>query len=179
MKHLLLIFSLIVLHLHADESKHRIIGLSEPSREQDLREQVKTMPEVEVAALNFDTAEVTFRYDPAKLMPGYNPKQPPAPEAITRRLEDLLRAASNGTFTLVPLSTLPTDKLQKIEIQCGLLDCKGCRYGAYIAIAKLDGVERATVNEKALLTAWIDPAKTNREALEAALKKGHVELKTL
>ena len=179
MKHLLLLFSLIALQLQADESKHRIIGLSEPSREQDLREQVKTMPEVEIAAFNFDTAEVTFRYDPAKLIPGYNPKKPPAPEAITRRLEDLLRAASNGTFTLVPLSTLPTDKLQKIEIQCGLLDCKGCRYGAYIAIAKLDGVERATVNEKALLTAWIDPAKTNREALEAALKKGHVELNTL
>lgn len=179
MKHLLLLFSLIALQLQADESKHRIIGLSEPSREQDLREQVKTMPEVEIAAFNFDTAEVTFHYDPAKLIPGYNPKKPPAPEAITRRLEDLLRAASNGTFTLVPLSTLPTDKLQKIEIQCGLLDCKGCRYGAYIAIAKLDGVERATVNEKALLTAWIDPAKTNREALEAALKKGHVELKTL
>lgn len=179
MKHLLLLFSLIALQLQADESKHRIIGLSEPSREQDLREQVQTMPEVEVAALNFDTAEVTFRYDPAKLMPGYNSKKPPEPETITRRLEDLLRAASNGTFTLVPLSTLPADKLQKIEIQCGLLDCKGCRYGAYIAIAKLDGVERATVNDKALLTAWIDPAKTNREALEAALKKGHVELKTL
>jgi hypothetical protein len=178
MKHLLLLFSLIALHLHADESKHRIIGLSEPSREQDLREQVKTMPGVELAALNFDTAEVTFSYDPAKLIPGYNSKKPPTAEAITRRLEDLLRAASNGTFTLVPLSTLPADKLQKLEIQCGLLDCKGCRYGAYITIAKLDGVERSTINESALLTAWIDPAKTNREALEAALKKGRVELKT-
>ena len=113
------------------------------------------------------------------MIPGYNPKKPPAPEVITKRLEDLLRVASNGTFTLVPMSTLAADKLQKIEIQCGLLDCKGCRYGAYIAIAKLDGVERATVNEKALLTVWIDPAKTNREALVAALKKGNVEVKTL
>ena len=178
MKHLLLLFSFMALHLHADESKHRIIGLSEPSREQDLRDQVKTMPEVELAALSFDTAEVTFRYDPAKLIPGYNPKKPPAPEVITKRLEDLLRVASNGTFTLVPLSTLPADKLQKIELPCGLLDCKGCRYAAYIAIAKLDGVERATVSATSLLTAWIDPAKTNREALVATLKKGHVELKT-
>jgi hypothetical protein len=166
-----------LLSIHADESKHRIIGLSEPAREQDLREQVKTMPEVEVAALNFGTAEVTFRYDVRKLITNYNPKKPPTPEAITKRLEDLLRAASNGTFTLVPLATLPADKLQRIEIQCGLLDCKGCRYGAYIAIAKLDGVERATVNEHALLTAWIDPAKTNHASLEAALKKGRVELK--
>ena len=179
MKNLLVLISFVALHLHADESKHRIIGLSEASREQDLRDQVKTMPEVELAALSVETAEVTFRYDPAKLMPGYNPKKPPAPEAITRRLEDLLRAASNGTFSLVPLSTLPADKLQKLEIQCGLLDCLGCRYGAYIAIAKLDGVEHATVNEAGLLTAWIDPAKTNREALEAALKKGRVELEPL
>lgn len=179
MKPLLFLFSLIALHLPADESKHRIIGLSEPSREQDLREQVKTMPGVEISTLNFDTAEVTFRYDPAKLMPGYNPKHPPKAEAVTRRLEEVLRVASNGTFTLAPPSTLGEDKLQKLEIQCGLLDCKGCRYGAYIAIAKLDGVERATVNESALLTAWIDPAKTNREALEAALKKGRVELKPL
>jgi hypothetical protein len=179
MKHLLLIFSLIALPLHADESKHRIIGLSEPSREQDLREQVKTMPEVELAAFNFDTAEVTFRYDVAKLITNYNAKKPPTPEAITKRLEDLLRAASNGAFLLAPLTTLPADKLQKVEIQCGLLDCKGCRYGAYIAAAKLEGVEHATVNESALLTILIDPAKTNREALEAALKKARVELKTL
>jgi hypothetical protein len=178
MKHLFLLISFVALHLHADESKHRIIGLSEPSREQELRDQVKTMPEVELAALSFETAEVTFRYDTAKLIPGYNPKKPPAPEAITKRLEDLLRAASNGTFTLVPLSTLPADKQQKIELPCGLLDCKGCRYGAYIAIAKIDGVERAIVSASSLLTAWIDPAKTNREALIAALKKGHVELKT-
>ena len=178
MKHLLLLFTLLTLHLPADESKHRIIGLSEPSREQDLREQVKTMPGVELSTLNFDTAEVTFRYDVAKLIPNYNPTHPPKTEAITRRLEELLRVASNGTFTLVPLTTLPADKQQRVEIQCGLLDCIGCRYGAYITIAKLDGVERATVNENALLTAWIDPAKTNREALEAALKKGRVELKT-
>ncbi|WP_395741876.1 heavy-metal-associated domain-containing protein [Prosthecobacter sp.] len=179
MKHLILIFSLTALHLHADESKHRLIGLSEPSREQDLRDQVKTLPEVEVAALNMETGEVTFRYDVTKLITNYNAKKPPAPEAVTKRLEDLLRAASNGTFTLVPLSTLPADKLQKIQIQCGLLDCKGCRYAAYIAVAKLDGVEHASVNEHALLTVMIDPAKTNRAALEEALKKGRIELKPL
>ena len=178
-KHLLLIFSLTVLPLHADESQHRLLGLSEPSREEDLREEVKTMPGVEIAALSFDTAEVTFRYDLAQLVTNYNAKKPPTPEAITKRLEELLRTASNGTFSLLPPSTLPADKLQKIEIQCGLLDCKGCRYGAYIAVAKLVGVERAQVNETGLLTAWIDPAKTDRKKLEEALKKGRVELKAL
>jgi copper chaperone CopZ len=55
-------------------------------------------------------------------------------------------------------------------------DCKGCRHGVYSTIAKIDGVERATVDSKAsVVTAWIDAAKTNREVLIAALKKGRVE----
>ena len=171
-----MILCLMILSSRGEESKHRIIGLSEPSREQDLREQVKTMPEVELVAFDFETTEVTFRYDVTKLIGGYNPKKPPTAEAIAKRLDELLRAASQGAFTLKPLATIPKDKMQAIEIKVGILDCKGCRYGAYIAIAKLDGVERATVTEAGLLTAWIDPAKTDRAALEAALKKGRVEL---
>lgn len=178
MKNIALTLLFSVLALHAEESKHRIIGLSEPSRELDLREQVKTMPDVELASLDFNTTEATFRYDVTKLFTNYNPKKPPTAEAITKRLEDLLRVASSGAFSLKPLATISEDKMQKLEIQCGLLDCKGCRFGTYMAIAKLDGVEHATVSESALLTAWIDPAKTNREALEAVLKKGRVELKT-
>ena len=169
---------LTALSLHAEESKHRIIGLSEPSREQDLREIVKTLPDVQLVSFDYHTTEVTFGYDITKLISGFNAKKPPTSEAITKRLDELLRAASQGTFTLKPLATLPPDKMQKIEISVGLLDCKGCRYGAYIAIAKLDGVEHATVNEAGLLTTWIDPAKTNRAVLEDALKKGRVELQT-
>ena len=61
-----------------------------------------------------------------------------------------------------------------------MLDCKGCRYGAYIAIAKMDGVERAIVKaDSRTLIAWIDSSKTNKEALEAALKKARVELPAL
>ena len=175
MKYALLLF--LVASLHAEEVKHRIIGLSEPSREQDLREQVRTMPGVELISLNSITTEAVFHYDVARLLANFNPKNPPTEEAITKRLDELLRAASRGTFTLKPLATLSEDKMQKIDIPAGLLDCKACRYGAYIAIAKLDGVEHATVNESGLVTAWIDPARTNREALEAALKKGRVELK--
>ena len=58
------------------------------------------------------------------------------------------------------------------------LDCKGCALAAYESIAKLDGVEQATVNFKVgLVTAMIDPKKTDRAALEAALKQKQVELK--
>ncbi len=57
------------------------------------------------------------------------------------------------------------------------LDCKGCAFGAYRAVAKLDGVERATVDfRRGIVTARVDPSKTNREALVAALKKAEVEV---
>ena len=164
-----------ILRAEEQTSTHRITGLSEPSREEDFRAIVKTMADVQLVKFDYESTEATFRYDVTTLINGYNPKKPPTEEAITKRLEDLLRAASQGTFTLKPPATIAKDKMQAIEIKVGVLDCKGCRYGAYIVIAKLDGVERATVT-KDVLTAWIDPAKTNREALEAALKKARVEL---
>ncbi len=164
--------------LRAEEqaSTHRIVGISEPSRAEDLRALVKAMPDVELATLDAESTEATFRYDVAKLIGGYNPKKPPTAEAIAKRLEELLRTASQGSFTLKPPATLAKDEMQKLEIKVGVLDCKACRYAAYIAIAKLDGVERASVSNASVVTAWIDPAKTNREALEAALKKARVEL---
>jgi hypothetical protein len=159
-----------------ETSKHRIIGLSDPDREKDLRDVVKTMPEVELVSLDINTTEAAFKYDVAKLLTNYNPKKPPAADAVTKRLDDLLKNASHNTFSLKTLSTVPADKLKKEEIPVGVLDCKGCRYGAYLAVAKIEGVERATVSsEKALLTAWIDSAKTNRAALEDALKKAHID----
>lgn len=176
MKAILLILCLTALSLHADESKHRIVGLFQPDRQDDLREIVKTLPDVQLVNLDYDTTEATFSYDVTKLIAGYNPKKPPSEEAITKRLDELLRAASQGTFTLMPLAAIPKDQMQVIALKVGLLDCKGCRYGAYLAIAKLDGVERATVTPEGLLTVSIDPAKTDRAALEAALKKVRVEL---
>ena len=165
--------------LRAEEqaSTHRIIGLFEPDRQEDLRECVKTMPGVQLVKLDYDTTEATFRYDVAKVIAGYNPKKPPTDGTITKRLDELLRTASNGTFTLKPPATIPKDKMEEVAIKVGILDCKGCRYGAYLAVAKIEGVERAIVNAgTSTLTAWIDPAKTGRAALEEALKKARVEL---
>jgi len=72
---------------------------------------------------------------------------------------------------------VPAEKLTKLEVPIGVLDCKGCRYSAYIAVAKLDGVERATVSTTpSAVIAWVDAAKVKREDLVAALKKMRVEL---
>jgi len=124
----------------------------------------------------------TFRYDVTMLLP--DAKNPPTAEAIAKRLDELVTKASKSpvsghvTFSLRPLSSVPEDRLQKIEIQLGLPDCKGCRYTAYLACAKLDGVENVIVSETSLVTAWVQPSLTTREALIAALRKVRIGLPT-
>jgi copper chaperone CopZ len=156
----------------------RLIGLSAPEREPDLREVVAKVPELTLVSLDAARAEVTLRFDPEKLFPPVKGKQPvPAADKILARLDQLLGTASTRTFTLTARSTVPAEKLTKLDIPIGVLDCKGCRYAAYIAVAKLDGVERATVTSTpSAVVAWVDAAKVKREELVAALKKMRVEL---
>ena len=182
MRILPLLLCLITLNLHAEESRHRVFGLSDPGRELDLREHLKAVPEVELVALDLETAEAIFRYDETKLFP--DAKKPPTPEVIAKRLDELVKKASKNpvsgaiTFSLKPLSSVPKDQLEKIEIQLGLPDCKGCRYTAYLACAKLDGVENVIVSETSLVTAWVQPSHPTREDLIAALKKVRIGLPT-
>ena len=143
---------------------HRLYGLFCVERENDLRAIVKEFSGVKLLKVDFDAAEATFEYDPAKLS--------------AEQLGHLLAQASDSTFTFAPASKLPKEKLTRIEIPVAGLDCKACSYGAYDSICKLDGVDRATASFKlGLVTAWIDPTKTNLEALVAALKKREVDVK--
>jgi hypothetical protein len=156
---------------------YRLIGLSAPEREADLREVMKTVPDMALVNLDAAKAEVTLRYELEKLFPTAKPKQPPTPEKITERVSSLIGQASKNTFTVTAPSTVPADKLTKVEIPIGVLDCKGCRFAAYSIVAKLEGVERATVSATpCAIIAWIDATKTKRETLEEALKKARVEL---
>jgi copper chaperone CopZ len=130
------------------------------------------MTDVTVVAIDFDTAEVTFSYDPAKLFPKMKEKD------SLERFDNLLRTASSHTFGVRPLCTTPKDKLTRVEIAVLGLDCKACSLAAYESIFKIDGVEQATASFKdGLVTAMIDPEKTNRAALVEALKKRQVTLK--
>ncbi|NBV21142.1 MAG: hypothetical protein EBS05_04365 [Proteobacteria bacterium] len=172
-------FFLVLPHLHAEEQTgtYRLIGLSAPEREADLREVMKTVPDVALVSLDAAKAEVTLRYELEKLFPTAKPKQPPTPEKITERVSSLIGQASKNTFTVTAPSTVPADKLTKVEIPIGVLDCKGCRFAAYSIVAKLEGVERATVSATpCAIIVWIDATKTKRETLEEALKKARVEL---
>ena len=104
--------------------------------------------------------------------------QPPEARGNPERFDDLLRPASNYTFGIGPLCTTPKDKLTLVEIPVVGLDCKACCLAAYEAVYKIDGVERATASFKdGLITALINPEKTNRTALETALKMKGVTLK--
>ena len=154
----------------------RVMGLFEPERQQDLKETLTILPALELVSVNYDTTEVTFRYDVTKLINAYNPKKPPTQEAIQKSIDTLLRNASNGTFSLKTGATPPKDKLQNVHLQVGILDCRGCRYGVYQIISKVDGVEQATLARDGYLTAWIDGTKTNQGALEEALKKARIDL---
>jgi len=140
---------------------HRITGLCCPERVDDFREAVKDEPELKLLSIDYEHAQATFEYIP-KNVP-------------ILRFRELL---GKRGFAINPAPALPADKLTAIEIPVAGLDCKGCSLGAYHAIYKIDGVEQATVSFKeGRVRALIDPKKTNRAALENALKKVKVDVK--
>jgi hypothetical protein len=154
--------------------KYRVTGLFDHERENDLREAAKKMTDVSIVSIDFDVAEVTFSYDPEKLF-----QKGTKEKDRLERFDGLLRQASSHTFGAKPLSTTPKEKLTRVQIAVVGPDCKGCCLAAYEYVAKVDGVEQATASFKdGLVTALIDPEKTNRAALEDALKKRQVQLKT-
>jgi copper chaperone CopZ len=153
--------------------KHRVAGLFSHDREADLREAVKKMTGVDVVSIDFDMAEVTFSYDPGKLF-----EKGTKEKDWLERFDNLLRQSSSHTFSAKPLFPTPKEKLVRVEIGVVLPDCRGCCLGVYEILAKADGVAQATADLKeGRVTALIDPEKTNRAALQDALKKREVKLK--
>ncbi len=152
-------------------TKYGVTGLFQPDREQDLRAVFTTLPQIKLVSLDYENAEIEVEYDPVKLWPGQKP------EKFLELFDNQLRNASRQTFSAKSPRTVPLDKLSQIEIPIFGLDCKGCSYAAYGLICKLPGVERATASFKSgKIVALVDPEKTNRADLEAALKKGGAHL---
>lgn len=150
----------------------RVTGLFSKDREADLRELFKERPEIQIQSIDFDHAEVALKFDPEKLFPKAKPAD------VIARLDEKLKNASHHTFGVRAVATVPRDKLTRVKIPVAGLDCKACALATYEALAKLDGVEQATASYKdGLVTALIDPAKTDRTKLEEALKQRNVTLK--
>ncbi|HTU18406.1 MAG TPA: heavy metal-associated domain-containing protein [Gemmataceae bacterium] len=153
--------------------KHQITGLFSTDREADLREAFENIPDIKLVAIDFANAEATLEYVPTKVFGNVKPDEK------IRKLDNLLKSASHHTFGVKPLYTMPREKLRRIAIPVAGLDCKACCLAAYEAIYRLDGVETATASfREGRVTALIDPAKTNRATLEAALKKRGVDVKS-
>lgn len=151
--------------------KHQVTGLFMKDREQDLREAVEKIPKVKLVSIDFPNSEATFEYDPAQVFVGAKPEQ------FSERFDGLLKAASNHTFGIKPLRSVPLEKLKLIEIPVAGIDCKACCLAAYESVYKLAGVERATASfREGRVTALIDPEKIDRAKLEDALKKRGVQL---
>jgi copper chaperone CopZ len=145
---------------------YRVLGLFSKDREADLRAAFELLPEFKLSKVDFDHAEITVAFAPAKLFPGQKA------ERVTELVNDRLRQASNHTFGVKAKSTTARDKLQRVEIPAGGLDCKACCLAAYEIVAGIDGVEQATASFKeGKVTALIDPARTDRAKLEETLRK--------
>ena len=154
------------------EVKHQVTGLFCPERVEDLHKAAQQLTNIELVKVDYATSEAVFRYDPAKVFPNATP------EKTVERFDEQLRNASRHTFGIKPLCTTPRDQLQFVEIPVVGLDCKACSLGAYEIVYKLDGVEQATASFKSgLITAWIDPTKTDRKKLEEILAQRSVTLK--
>jgi len=151
--------------------KHQVGGLYSPEREKDLREAFAKLPMFKLIAIDYENAEVTVEYDPAKLWPGDKP------DRYLENFSNALGGVTRNTFRAKPLRAKPLDKMKKVQIPVTGLDCPGCNYGAYRIISVLPGVETAIADFKTgRVTALIDPELTNQDALEAALKKAEVEI---
>lgn len=151
--------------------KHQVTGLFCPQREADLREFLKDIPEVKLVSVDFKSAQIVLEYEPAKAFPRIRS------DKILEHLDTQLKQASRHTFGIKPLSQIPDEKLMFVEIPIAGLDCMACSLAVYEILAKIDGVERATASfHERRATAMIDPSRTNRAALEAALTKRGVSL---
>lgn len=175
-----LLFSTAGVRAEEQTSTYHLGGLFEPSRVDEFRKLLADeAPELKAEKIDFEKAEVTLRYELASLFSdGKVPKGFTA-EKLREKIDQTIRGKSKGTFQLTWPSSVEPEKQTRVDIKVGVLDCRGCRFGVYQIVAKIDGVDRATITaDTHVLTVWIDPAKTNREALESALKKSQVALVT-
>jgi copper chaperone CopZ len=152
---------------------HRVTGLFSPDRDADLRAALAKFPDVKLVRLDFEHAEAVFSYDPAVVF------KDAKPEEIVERFNEALRNATHRTMGVAPLVPAPKTGFVRLEIPVAGLDCKACSLAAYESIYKIEGVAAATASfREGRVTALVDPNKTGRAALEEALKKRGVEVRT-
>src|SRR4051812_42387079 len=84
------------------QGRYRITGLFSPARAADLREAFERLPEVKLIAVDYENAEATVEYVPAKAFPGAK-----NPDEVVKQFDSRLRSVCYGTFGVRPLSGTP------------------------------------------------------------------------
>jgi copper chaperone CopZ len=152
--------------------QYSVRGLFQPDRKDALTNAATALENCRLIEVNYDLARATFAYDDEAQ--GFKKAKP---EQILQQIDNQVRSATNHTFTLQQPRALVEDKLKRIEFTIEGLDCLGCSYGAYSTVVAIEGVERATASFRdGRLTAFIDPAKTSREAVAEVLKKKDIKI---
>lgn len=150
---------------------YRVTGLFDKSREKALREAFEEIADIKLVAVNFDDAEITVEFAPAKVFPGEKP------ERVVERVSDRVRQATHHTFAVHPRRTVARDKLKEVVIPAAGCDCKACCLAAYEFVARVEGVYQATASFKeGRITALIDPTRTDKAKLTEELRKRGVDV---
>jgi hypothetical protein len=160
---------------HIDDAptiRLRVMGLFMPQRVDGFRSLFDDFPEAKLRAVDFKTAETTLAYDPeCQLLKGANEAQ------IVERLNNRVRQLSEHTIGLEPLSAVPREQWQCVEIPIVGLDCPACSLAAYEILKHTEGVEQATADfHEGRAVAWIDPARTDRAKVIESLKQRQVTI---
>jgi copper chaperone CopZ len=150
----------------------QVTGLFMSQRVDDFKSLMAQFPEARLQEINFETAIATIVCSTDS-----DEFQNAKPEQAIDRLNNRIRHLSNHTIGATLPSRVPPDQLERIEIPITGLDCMACSMAVYEILKKIEGVERITASFRdRLTTAWIDPTKTNRQALENALKQRGVSI---
>jgi hypothetical protein len=150
----------------------RVTGLFMPEQVAVFRPLLNGIPEVKLQDVDYDTAQATFAYAPqCQLFKSATADQ------ITERLAQRVRQLPGSTFSVEPLGTLPHEQLERVEIPIVGLDCPACSLAVHNILMRVEGVEHATASfHDGQATAWIDPARTDRDKLIEALRQRQVTL---
>jgi hypothetical protein len=154
-------------------AKYQVVGLFSKERVADFRKAMKAVGKVELISVDYDNAEATFRFIAKEAFPHAS-----KPEHYVQHLDNAVRNASTHTFSVKPARMAPRDGLKWVEVAVSGCHCKACDLALYEITSRVAGVEQAQASFKAgRVRALIDPAKTDREKLAAALKKRGVDVK--
>jgi len=157
-----------------DQMEVQVAGLFMPDRVESFGAVIEQFPEAKLLKLEFKTAQATIAFAAdSDLFRNANTEQ------IVERLNNRIRQLSGQTLGVKPQSDIPRDKLERVEFAILGLDCKACSFAVYDILARVEGVQQATANfADGRAIAWINPAKTNRDALEKVLRNRRVQLKS-